>query len=38
VRALHAAAPSIPAEQRAEALRLARAHVRLALDELAPGG
>jgi len=34
VRALHAVAPSIPAEQRAEALRLARAHVQLALGEL----
>jgi aminoglycoside phosphotransferase family enzyme len=38
VRALHAAAPSIPAEQRAEALELARAHLRLAADELAPHG
>jgi len=38
VRALQANAPGIPAAQRAEALQLARAHVQLAVGELAPAG
>jgi predicted kinase len=36
VRALEAHAPGIPAEQRAAALQLARAHVHLAVGALAP--
>jgi len=36
VRAMQASAPDIPAPQRAEALQLARAHVQLAVGELAP--
>jgi aminoglycoside phosphotransferase family enzyme/predicted kinase len=35
VRAMQASAPGIPAAQRAEALQLARAHVQLAVGELA---
>jgi aminoglycoside phosphotransferase family enzyme/predicted kinase len=38
VRALQANAPGIPAAQRAEALQLARAHVQLAVGELALPG
>lgn len=38
VRAMQAAAPGIPADARAHALQLARAHVQLAVGELAPPG
>ncbi len=38
VRAILANAPGIPAEQRESALQLARAHVQLAVGELAPPG
>jgi hypothetical protein len=36
VRAMQAAAPGIPSEQRARSLQLARAHIQLAVVELAP--